>query len=571
MPPLPPETVDGVVALTNQAGETCIAPDYAFVHADELEGFTAAYGSRRRKTISARIFGPEIHLHRESRTYGASMTLTSLATKSPVTLGRLAPYVIDYLRSRPDLLPEFDRWVDPAEHAVSAAMAFTEVQDLLAAELERPLDAAFQTIDAVPIRMGPLSQIHLAATTASLPVAIKARRPDAEHIVANELSFLLRALDDLTVRAGQGKSVNQELKDGLRRWLADEIDGPGEHDKLVRLRRRNVGEPGSFIPRALPDLCGAHVLVFEFPSGVPLAQVWDQFAPDEFDSNEVARKLVRSVLHQVFIGDLFIASLDARNILVLADGRISFLDFSHIARPDPIIGRKQFQYAAAIRTADVDRVLAGIHELADFPTRGVGEGFDADFRRLVRQWERDYRAEPRGNRLAEHLLTTAQLARRHSLTVDQSVLDTACILWRADRAAKSIAPYISLDTVAPDFFASDWLSGLLRSVRDERMPGLGFDIVDLCTDSPGNLVRILSDLADRRFVLPVQSIESDVNRVAAATRARLLAVTGLLIAVSVIGGALKITSIASVFAWAAVVGVSIALLVVFGILWKRLG
>jgi ubiquinone biosynthesis protein len=503
----------------------------------------------------------------------------SSTPRSRIELGVLGSLVTGYLRGHRDLLPDLDLWLDPTAAEPGEPLAFPAVRELIAGDLEREIESAYAWIDPNPIRHSPLTQIHLAQTVGGREVVIKLRRPDAADIVSRALPALLRATDELAQLAGLSAAEGAELARGLRHWLAEEIDAPGELANLQRLQLRGRHHPAFFLPRPRVDLSGPLVLVFEARRGVPFDELarlvaekrLDQISRLELNRVELGNNLVRTLLHQIFIAESFVSHLMPEHLIALPDDRVSLLDFSHVARVDPIIRRNQFRYVAAIGAVDAERILAAITELAEPPSYDAREAFAEAFRRQLRQWERDEEWETtRSDELAKYLLETARLARRHGYRIDESTLTLLRALWSADSIAKQLSARGGLGTVAPAFFSPRWLLGLLQEVWQERFPSLGFDLVDLLTDGPGNFVRILSDIADRRFVLRVQAIESPESRRAAADRSRLMAVSGLIIAVAVAGAALWLSTHVPIYVWAMLGALVLALLLVFALLWRRL-
>jgi ubiquinone biosynthesis protein len=497
----------------------------------------------------------------------------------PIDLGPLAPAVVAYLRARPDLVRHFPKWVKPSGPPLDDALDFSAVSTLLAEDLGRELDSVFAWIDPAPLWRGPLGQIHLARTMGGREVAIKVRRPAAAEIVSREQPALTRAMRALAEAAGLGAAEAIELDRGLQHWLASDLDAPGELANLEQLQGRNPRLSAIAMPRPRRDLSGPRTVVFEVLRGVPLHEVIDLLSQkrdtmdaSEFDRVDLANNLVWLVLHQMFVVESYASNLAPEVLVALPGDRISLIDFSHVERLDPVIRRNQYRYMAAFRAVDGERLLAAIAELAESPSREASERFAEDFRRRLHQWQRDPEWErARTGRLGDYLAETLNLLREHGLRLQGSALALARTLLAADIVAKQLSEQAGLGGAVPSFLSPQWVLGFLHEVWQERMPSLGFDLIDLLTEGPGNVVRLLSDIADRRLVLRVQAVESDENRLASATRNRLLATAGLFVGVSVIGAALWLSPGAPAFARWLVVGLGVGVMVMFGVLWRRLG
>lgn len=500
--------------------------------------------------------------------------------QSRIDLGPLAEIVSNYLRTRPDLVPDVEEWLAPPSQGSADAIAFSTIRGVLAEDLGQAVEAVYSWIDPLPLRKGPLSQIHVAQTTTGHEVAIKVRRPDAADLVSRALPALQRSMEVLARRAGLPATSGSELTQGLRDWLDHELDAARELANLERLHSRVARDEGFVIPRPRHDLSSPRVVVFELRRGTPLDELArdiantrsDQASRLEFDRVELGTNLLKAVLHQIFVAETFVSSLAPEYLLATAGNRISFLDFSHVERIDPIVRRNQYRYVAAIGAVDVERMLGGVAELAESPDNTASEAFATGFRHQMREWEHDPDWETtRGARFADCLIDTLRLARRHGLRFEGPVLTLARTLVVADGLAKPLSVRTRLGTVAAAFFLPRWLAGFAQEVWQQQLPSVGFDIVDLLTDAPGNLVRVLSDIADRRFVLRVQAQESEETRHAAAMRSRLLATSALIIGVTILAAALLVSGSTSLVAWTGVASVGALVLLLFGVLWRRLG
>jgi ubiquinone biosynthesis protein len=494
-------------------------------------------------------------------------------------LGPLASVVINYLRSKPDLLPQFDHWIVPLPAAPSEALSFALVRKVVAEDIGEDIEAVFSWFDPAPVRYGPLAQVHVARTVGEREIVVKLRRPDAAEIVARELSILERAMRTLAQLAELSEVESSELEQGLRKWLTQEIDAPGELANLERLQVPGSSDPGSVMPRPRRDLSGPRVFACEMARGVPVKELIRMVSTKRADRIErldlvpidVANNLVRAVLHQMFVAESFVTTVVPESVVALPDDRVSFLDFNRVGRIDPLIRKNQFRYLTAIGAGDVERILGAINELAESPSSEATEAFAVDFRRQMRAWERERQSETAvAEPIADHLVQTLRLARAHGLRFGDPVLTLVRTLWVADCTAKQLAADAGLGAAARAFLSRRWMVGYAQELWQERFPGLGFDLVDLLTDGPGNLVRILSDVADRRFVLRVQAAESEESLHAAAVRSRLMATSWLIVAVSILASALWLSASTSPLAWIIVGVPGLALLALFAVLWMRL-
>ena len=97
------------------------------------------------------------------------------------------------------------------------------------------------------------------------------------------------------------------------------------------------GDPGLSIPTVYPDLTSAPVLVMERIHGIPLGDAEIAIRERGLDASELARNLLTSLLREIVIDGTFHADPHPGNVMLLADNRLTLLDFGSVGRIDVVL------------------------------------------------------------------------------------------------------------------------------------------------------------------------------------------------------------------------------------------
>src|SRR5437667_12347962 len=93
------------------------------------------------------------------------------------------------LSTRPNLLPAgFAEELAKLQDSV-APLPFAEVQSVLGAELKRPLEEIFQSIDEQPLGSASIAQVHRARLVGGDDVVVKVQRPGSRNVIEVHLEI----------------------------------------------------------------------------------------------------------------------------------------------------------------------------------------------------------------------------------------------------------------------------------------------------------------------------------------------------------------------------------------------
>jgi ubiquinone biosynthesis protein len=235
-----------------------------------------------------------------------------------------------FLSNRPDLVPP--ELIDELIKLQDAVKPFsrTEAGIILEQALKHPISEVFVDFPDEPIASASVAQVYRARLTNGDDVAVKVQRPNIRHIVATDLD-ILEHLAGLIERHNRNLAALHlsDLVHEFGRTLNKELDFSLEAATMERFRADFKDTKEYYVPRVYAALTTGSVLVTEFVEGIKVSDV-DSLIKAHLNPAEVAKVGVNLVLRQIFTNGFFHADPHPGNILILADGRVCFLDYGAV-------------------------------------------------------------------------------------------------------------------------------------------------------------------------------------------------------------------------------------------------
>ena len=243
---------------------------------------------------------------------------------------------------------------------------FDDIRTVIEADLGRSIEAAFAEFEPEAFAAASIGQVHRATTHEGEEVAVKVQYPgvaEAVEVDLRNLHLILR----LVKRMAPGldvKAVGGEVRERISEELDYELEA-GNHRALERAFR---GHPFAVVPRVHTALSGRRVLVTDYLEGARFDAVKEM--------DEATRDRYGEIVFRFFFDRertlMILGDPHPGNYLLLADGKVGFLDFGMVRR----IPREHFERERALGRA----IASG--DAADRARADVGARLPAGSRRL---------------------------------------------------------------------------------------------------------------------------------------------------------------------------------------------
>ncbi len=256
---------------------------------------------------------------------------------------------------------EFQRKLAALRDA-APTVTFKDMRKVIEQELGEPLHEVFADFDEQPIAAASIGQVYRATLEDGREVAVKVQYPGVAQAVRADMQNLGLILR-LAKRIAPGmdpKALGEEIRDRIEEELDYELEAQNQRT-LARLFR---GHPLIFVPDVVTSLSRERVMVSEFVEGKGFEEL------KRLPQSE--RDRVGEILFRFYFGCLyrhhqFSGDPHPGNSMLLADGRMAFLDFGLFKRMPPGAVELEIQVARAVIEGDSKTIMRLGTESGFFP------------------------------------------------------------------------------------------------------------------------------------------------------------------------------------------------------------
>ncbi len=249
---------------------------------------------------------------------------------------------------------EFQRELGKLRDA-APTVSFKQMKKVIEGDLEEKIADVFEDFDEEPIAAASIGQVYRATLKADgREVAVKVQYPGVAAAVRADmqnLDMIMRLLKRMTP-ALDVRGLAKEI----RERIAEELDYELEAQNQRSLARIYKGHPFIVIPEVISALSRERVLVSEYVEGVGFEEVEKR---DQAERDRIGEIVFRFYLGCLFRHHEFSADPHPGNFMLLADGRVAFIDFGLYKRLEP--GPVELEMACQRAIAEGD--AQGLHTL----------------------------------------------------------------------------------------------------------------------------------------------------------------------------------------------------------------
>ena len=236
-------------------------------------------------------------------------------------------------------------------------------REILETVLGTPLDRVFSDFTDEPMASASIAQVHRAVLHDGNVVAVKIKRPDIDRLVRADIA-ILQTLASLAERYLPILAVlrPKQIVAEFKRSILRELDLNRERMNAERLRTDLVKEPDARVPRFFEQYCGDAALVMELIDAPKVSRVLESTEARSV-RNELAKRITRLVLSQIFEHGFFHADPHPGNILVMPDRKICFIDLGMMGIVSPTQREVLGRFLVGIATGDPPLVASALLSL----------------------------------------------------------------------------------------------------------------------------------------------------------------------------------------------------------------
>jgi predicted unusual protein kinase regulating ubiquinone biosynthesis (AarF/ABC1/UbiB family) len=241
-------------------------------------------------------------------------------------------------------------------------VTFKDMRKVIEQELGDPVSAVFKDFDEEPIAAASIGQVYRATLTDGRDVAVKVQYPGVAAAVRADMQNLGLILR-LAKRIAPGMDP-KAISDEIRERIHEELDYELEAQNQRRLARVFRGHPFIKIPEVITSLSRERVLVSEYVEGVGFEEL-KGYPQDDRDR-------VGEILYRFYFGCLyrqhqFSGDPHPGNSMLLADGRVAFLDFGLFKRMRAGAVELEIEVARAVIEGNTQTIMRLGSETGFFP------------------------------------------------------------------------------------------------------------------------------------------------------------------------------------------------------------
>ena len=311
------------------------------------------------------------------------------------------------------------------------------IREVLEAELDEPVEAAFATFDWEPLAAASIGQTHRATLADGTRVVVKVQRPGVAEVVGRDAAVMRLAARQIERRSEAARTIHlTDLAEELAAGVAEELNYLHEATGGTRLRERRAGDEGISFPRVYTTLSTARVLVMEEVVGRPVSDQ-EAIGASPVPRDELARRLLASFLGQVLEDGMFHGDPHPGNIFVDADGRLWMLDFGSVGRLDARSSAGLRGIALGIAAADPALLARAARDLA-------GDAGLADLRSLEADMANELTQLQQGGLDPQLISQVLAVMERHGMRPPPSMALLARALLTLEGTLSIIAPAFSV-------------------------------------------------------------------------------------------------------------------------------
>ncbi len=262
---------------------------------------------------------------------------------------------------------------------------FPRFMEIVAANLERPVEEVFAWIDPHPLGSASIAQTHRGTLVGGETVILKAVKPGIRETLKHDarLLWLIGHLLQILVPRLRPK----RLIDEFVHYTLREVDLRLEADNAETFAANFRDMPDVVFPRVYRQASGRDLLTMEYLSGFKPTSPEVQALSEE-DRDRLVDVGAASIVRMIYRDGFFHADLHPANLLVLAGPKVGYIDLGMVGRFGEDLRRTLLYYYYCLVMGDADNAARYLAMVAEAGPGGDPAGFRREVAEICRRWRR---------------------------------------------------------------------------------------------------------------------------------------------------------------------------------------
>lgn len=262
---------------------------------------------------------------------------------------------------------------------------FPRYMEIVAAELDRPVEEIFEWIDPKPLGSASIAQTHRGTLKTGESVILKVVKPGIRDTLKRDarlLWLLGHTLQILFPRVRPKRMIDEFVHYTLR-----EVDLRLEADNAETFAANFKDTPDVVFPRIFRQASGLNLLTMEYLAGVKPDSPEAAGLADA-DRDRLVDLGSAAIIQMIYRDGFFHADLHPGNLIVLAGPKVGFIDLGMVGRFSEELKRTLLYYYYCLVTGDVDNAARYLAMVAEAGPGGDPNGFRREVAEICRRWRR---------------------------------------------------------------------------------------------------------------------------------------------------------------------------------------
>jgi ubiquinone biosynthesis protein len=245
--------------------------------------------------------------------------------------------------------------------------SYEKIRQIIFQELGKYPEEIFASFDTKPLAVASIAQVHRATTHGGELLAIKVQRPGARAQFESDFRIIRMISRVVGVVDAFGGSSIRAFSAEFERWTHEELDFKNEARNGHRLWLRGLDDPIQHCAKIHFEYCSDRILASELLVGVSLLDLVDatrrRNLNEVYSRKRIAQSLFWCMCNQIFRDGVFHADPHPANIIILADGKIGFVDFGETGQLPSEVQSVLARHFIYLYRGDIERALNELLQL----------------------------------------------------------------------------------------------------------------------------------------------------------------------------------------------------------------